>query len=239
MIKKISEIKKSAKSVIDITRNIQYFQQRLDGSDCRLVVVSKTYPVATVQQAYDAGARIFGENRAQELAEKAAALPPDIEWHLIGQLQTNKVKLVAPWVHVVESIDSLRLLLTLERHAAHLQRPIAGLLQLRIAQEDTKTGLTWDEAVALVESPEFGLLQHVHLTGVMGIATHTDDQAQVRREFAQLHEYFLELKAQYFEADDRFQEVSMGMSQDWPLAVAAGSTLIRVGSAIFGARSHQ
>lgn len=225
--------------MIDIARNIQYFAERLAGSDCRLVVVSKTYPVATVRQAYDAGARIFGENRAQELAEKAAALPPDIEWHLIGQLQTNKVKLVAPWVHVVESVDSLRLLLALERHAAQHHRRIAGLLQFRIADEDTKTGLTWEEAVAILESPEFSLLQHVRLTGVMGIATHTDDQTQIQAEFAQLHEYFLELKAAYFAEDDSFCEISMGMSQDWPLAVAAGSTLIRVGSAIFGARSYR
>ncbi len=225
--------------MIDIARNIQHFEERLAGSECRLVVVSKTYPVATVQQAYDAGARIFGENRAQELADKAAVLPADIEWHLIGQLQTNKVKLVAPWVHVVESVDSLRLLLALERHAAANGRQIAGLLQFRLGQEDTKTGLSWDEAAAIVESPEFALLQHVHVTGVMGIASHTDDQAQIQQEFAQLHEYFLELKAQYFAEDDRFRELSMGMSQDWPLAVAAGSTLIRVGSAIFGARTYK
>lgn len=225
--------------MIDIARNIQYFEQRLAGSGCRLVVVSKTYPVATVRQAYDAGARIFGENRAQELAEKAAALPDDIEWHLIGQLQTNKVKLVAPWVHVVESIDSLRLLLALERHAAQHHRRIAGLLQFHIGQEETKTGLTWEGAVEIIESPEFALLQHVRLTGVMGIASHTDDKEQVQHEFGQLHEYFLDLKARYFADDDRFCEVSMGMSQDWPLAVAAGSTLIRVGSAIFGARSYK
>ncbi|MBC7449685.1 MAG: YggS family pyridoxal phosphate-dependent enzyme [Hymenobacteraceae bacterium] len=225
--------------MIDIARNVQYFQQRLAGSDCRLVVVSKTYPIATVQQAYDAGARLFGENRAQELAEKAAALPADIEWHLLGQLQTNKVKLVAPWVHVVESVDSLRLLLALERHSAQHQRQIAGLLQFHIGQEDTKTGLSWSEAVGIIESPEFALLQHVHLTGVMGIASHTDDQTQIQHEFGQLHDHFLELKAQYFAEDDRFCELSMGMSQDWPLAVASGSTLIRVGSAIFGARSYK
>jgi PLP dependent protein len=224
---------------IDIARNIQHFQDRLAGTDCRLVVVSKTYPVTTVQAAYDAGARIFGENRAQELAEKAAALPSDIEWHLIGQLQTNKVKFVAPWVHVVESIDSLKLLLTLERHAAAHNRRIAGLLQFHIGQEDTKTGLTWNEAISIVESPEFMLLQHVHLTGVMGIASNTNDQGQIKREFVQLHDYFLDLRARYFAEDDQFCEISMGMSQDWPLALAAGSSLIRVGSGIFGARSYR
>ncbi len=223
---------------IDIARNVQHFQQRLSGTECRLVAVSKTYPIAAIQKAYDAGARLFGENRAQELAEKAAALPPDIEWHLLGQLQTNKVKLVAPWVHVVESIDSLKLLLTLERHAAQHHRRIAGLLQFHIGEEETKTGLSWEDAVALIESPEFGLLQHVHITGVMGIASNTDDKAQIQREFQQLHDHFLDLKNQYFTDDDAFREISMGMSQDWPLAVSAGSTLIRVGSAIFGARSY-
>jgi hypothetical protein len=223
---------------IDIARNILHFQQRLADTDCRLVAVSKTYPVAAIRQAYDAGARLFGENRAQELAEKAAALPPDIEWHLLGHLQTNKVKVVAPWVHVVESIDSLKLLLTLERHAAQHNRRIAGFLQFQIGEEETKTGLSWEEAVALIESPEYALLQHVHLTGVMGIASNTDDKAQIQREFQQLHDYFLDLKATYFAEDDAFREISMGMSQDWPLAVAAGSTQIRVGSAIFGARSY-
>jgi PLP dependent protein len=142
-------------------------------------------------------------------------------------------------VHVVESIDSLKLLLTLERHAAQHNRRIQGLLQFHIAQEDTKTGLTWPEAVAIIESPEFALLRHVQITGVMGIATYTDDQAQIQAEFQTLHDYFLELKAQYFAEADHFREISMGMSQDWPLAVSAGSTLIRVGSAIFGARSYK
>jgi PLP dependent protein len=223
---------------IDIARNVQHFQQRLSGTECRLVSVSKTYPVAAIQKAYDAGARLFGENRAQELAEKAAALPSDIEWHLLGHLQTNKVKVIAPWVHVVESIDSLKLLLTLERHAAQCNRRIAGFLQFHIGEEETKTGLSWEEAVAIIESPEYALLQHVHLTGVMGIASNTDDKAQIQREFQQLHDYFLDLKSQYFTDDEAFREVSMGMSQDWPLAVAAGSTLIRVGTAIFGARSY-
>lgn len=221
-----------------ILRNVQYFQQKLVDTDCRLVVVSKTHPVRAVQAAYDGGARLFGENRAAELAEKAQALPADIEWHLIGQLQTNKVKLVAPYVHTVQSIDSLKLLRTLDRHAADHGRVIQGLLQFHIAQEETKTGLSWEEAVALLESPDYPQLRHVRLTGVMGIATNTSEQTLVRREFRQLHDYFLDLKSMYFAEDDAFREISMGMSQDWPLALAAGSTLIRVGSAIFGARSY-
>ena len=223
----------------DIARNIQHFQQKLAGTDCRLVVVSKTHPAHLVQQAYDGGARLFGENRAQEMAEKAAALPPDIEWHLIGQLQTNKVKYIAPFVHTVQSVDSLRLLLTLERHAAQHNRVIQGLLQFHIGAEETKTGLSWEQAVEILESPEYVALQHVRLTGVMGVATNTPDAAQVRAEFEQLHAYFLELKAAYFPEDDQFAEISMGMSQDWELAVGAGSTLVRVGSAIFGARSYR
>ena len=223
---------------IDIARNVRYFQERLADTECRLVVVSKTQPIAAIQQAYDAGARLFGENRAQELAEKAAALPADIEWHLIGHLQTNKVKLVAPFVHVVESVDSLRLLLALERHAAYHQRRIAALLQFRIGQEETKTGMTWDEAVELIESPETALLQYVYLAGVMGIATNTDDSAQIQREFEQLRYYFLDLKSRYFAENDTFREISMGMSHDWQLALPAGSTLIRVGSAIFGERTY-
>lgn len=224
---------------IDIARNIQYFEERLAGTECRLVVVSKTHPVAVVRQAYDAGARVFGENRPQEMAEKAAALPTDIEWHLIGQLQTNKVKLIAPFVHTVESVDSLKLLLTLERYAAQYQRRIAVLLQFRIAQEDTKSGLTWEDAVELLESPEAALLQHIAIIGVMGIATNTDDAAQIKREFGQLHDYFLDLKSGYFADDEAFREISMGMSHDWQLAVSAGSTLIRVGSAIFGERTYK
>lgn len=224
---------------IDIARNVRYFHERLTGTECRLVVVSKTQPVAVVQQAYEAGARLFGENRAQEMAEKAVALPADIEWHLIGQLQTNKVKLIAPFVHTVESVDSLKLLLTLERYAAQYQRRIAVLLQFRIAQEDTKSGLTWDEAVELLESPEAALLQHIDIVGVMGIATNTDDAAQIKREFTQLHDYFLDLQAQYFDGDEAFREISMGMSHDWQQAISAGSTLIRVGSAIFGERTYK
>lgn len=221
---------------MSIAENIASFEAQLAGTAARLVVVTKTHPVERLREAYEAGARIFGENRVQEMAAKQPELPADIEWHQIGQLQTNKVKYLAPFVHTVESIDSLRLLLELDKQAAKHNRIIRGLLQFHIAQEDTKTGLTLPEAEEILQSAEYQALRHVRLTGVMGIATHSPDEALVRGEFHQLRQYFDYLKATYFAADEEFREISMGMSADYPWALAEGSTLIRVGSAIFGSR---
>ncbi|RTQ47736.1 YggS family pyridoxal phosphate-dependent enzyme [Hymenobacter gummosus] len=222
---------------MSIDSQIHHFQQELRGSGCRLVAVSKTHPVELIREAYDAGQRLFGENRVQELTAKQPELPADIEWHLIGHLQTNKVKYIAPFVHTIQSIDSLKLLLEIERQAARAGRVIRGLLQFHIADEETKFGLSLPEAEALLQETA-GKLQHVQLAGVMGIATNTDDEAQLRREFQTLRGYFEQLKASYFLADDAFREISMGMSGDYRLAVAEGSTLIRVGSAIFGSRAY-
>ncbi len=219
-----------------IADNIHSFEEKLAGTGARLVAVTKTHPVPLLHEAYAAGSRLFGENRAQEMADKAPQLPPDVEWHLIGHLQTNKARLIAPFVHTVQSIDSLRLLQELDRQAARHGRVIQGLLQFHIAREEAKTGLSYAEAEELLTSAEFGALHNVRLTGVMGIATNTDDAAQVRQEFAQLRGYFEALKAAHFPADDNFREISMGMSGDYALALAEGSTLIRVGSAIFGNR---
>ncbi len=221
---------------MSITENIAAFEAQLAGTSARLVVVTKTHPVERLREAYEAGARIFGENRVQEMAAKQPELPADIAWHQIGQLQTNKVKYLAPFVHTVESIDSLRLLLELDKQAAKYNRVIRGLLQFHIAQEDTKTGLTLTEAEEILQSAEYKALRHVRLTGVMGIATHSPDEALVRGEFRQLRQYFEQLKATYFAADEEFREISMGMSADYAWALAEGSTLIRVGSAIFGSR---
>ena len=221
---------------MSIASQIQFFDAALAGSNARLVVVTKTHPVARLQEAYAAGGRIFGENRAQEMAEKHSQLPPDVEWHLIGHLQTNKAKYIASFVHTVQSIDSLRLLQELDRQAARHNRTICGLLQFHIAQEDAKTGLSPTEADELLLSPEFRALQNVRFTGVMGIATNTADEAQIRHEFQALRQQFERLKSTYFTTDDSFREISMGMSGDYALALAEGSTLIRVGSAIFGAR---
>jgi pyridoxal phosphate enzyme (YggS family) len=221
---------------MSIAENIHHINAELAGSAARLVVVTKTHPVERLEEAYAAGARIFGENRPQEMAAKQPQLPADVEWHLIGQLQTNKVKLLAPFVHTVQSIDSLKLLKELDKHAAANGRIINGLLQFHIAQEETKSGLTLAEADEILASEEFQRLRHVRLTGVMGVATFTPDEAQLRQEFQQLRSHFQHLKAAYFAADAAFCEISMGMSGDYPLAVAEGSTLVRVGSAIFGSR---
>lgn len=221
---------------MSIADNIHRINAELAGTAARLVVVTKTHPVERLEEAYAAGARLFGENRPQEMAAKQPQLPADVEWHLIGPLQTNKVKLLAPFVHTVQSIDSGKLLRELDKHAATHGRVINGLLQFHIAQEETKSGLTLPEAEAILAAEEFQQLRNVRLTGVMGVATFTDDEAQLRQEFRQLRSYFDHLKATYFQAEPAFCEISMGMSGDYKLAVAEGSTLVRVGSAIFGSR---
>ncbi|GAA4034095.1 YggS family pyridoxal phosphate-dependent enzyme [Hymenobacter glaciei] len=221
---------------MSITDNIHRLNAELTGTAARLCVVTKTHPVERLQEAYEAGARCFGENRPQEMASKQPELPADVEWHLIGQLQTNKVKLLAPFVHTIQSIDSLKLLREINKHAASNNRVINGLLQFHIAQEETKSGLTLAEAEQILGSPEFPSLTHVRLTGVMGVATFTSDAEQLRREFQLLHSYFDQLKAQYFADSPAFCDISMGMSGDYALAVVEGSTLVRVGSAIFGSR---
>ena len=221
---------------MSIAENIHRIEKELAGTAARLVVVTKTHSVEKLQEAYAAGARIFGENRPQEMAAKQPQLPADVEWHLIGQLQTNKVKLLAPFVHTVQSIDSLKLLRELDKYAAAHGRVINGLLQFHIAQEETKSGLTLSEAEEILASDAFQQLQHVRLTGVMGVGTFTPDEAQLRQEFGQLRGYFEHLKTTYFSNQPAFCEISMGMSGDYALAVTEGSTLVRVGSAIFGSR---
>ena len=217
-------------------QSIARFEQELSGTAARLVVVTKTHPVERLREAYAAGARLFGENRVQEMAAKQPELPADVEWHQIGQLQTNKVKYLAPFVHTVESVDSLRLLQELDKQAAKHNRVINGLLQFHIAREETKTGLDLAEAEAILQSAAYQALRHVRLTGVMGIATNSPDEALVRGEFQQLRQYFEKLKLTYFSDKEYFNEISMGMSADYAWALAEGSTLIRVGSAIFGSR---
>ena len=219
-----------------IAENIHRLHAELAGTAARLCVVTKTHPIELLQEAYVAGARCFGENRPQEMAAKHPQLPSDVEWHLIGQLQTNKVKLLAPFVHTIQSIDSLKLLKEIDKHAAAHGRVINGLLQFHVAAEETKSGLTLPEAEEILASEAYGQLANVRLTGVMGVATFTSDEAQLRREFKQLRGYFDHLKATYFATQPEFCEISMGMSGDYALAVAEGSTLVRVGSAIFGHR---
>lgn len=222
---------------MSIATNLQKVLATLP-SGVRLVAVSKTHPVEEIKIAYASGQRLFGENKAQELSAKYSLLPPDIEWHFIGHLQTNKVKYIAPFVSVIHSIDSLKLLMAINKEAAKNSRVIEGLLQFHIAGEETKFGMNLDEAIGLLESEERNLCHNVRLTGVMGMATFTDDSAQVSQEFQQLKAIYDSLKSRYFPGDLAFREISMGMSDDYPLAIAHGSTLVRVGSSIFGERSY-
>ena len=204
----------------------------------RLIAVSKTKPVEMLQEAYAAGARLFGENKALEMRDKHEALPKDIEWHFIGHLQTNKVKYIAPFVSLIHSIDSLGVLQAVEKEAAKHGRVIDCLLQFHIATEETKFGLDMEEAVALLDSDAYKAMRHVRLVGVMGMATNTDDRDLIRREFATLRGYRDTLQQRFFAQTDCFREISMGMSGDYDIALEEGSTLVRVGSSIFGARQY-
>lgn len=207
-------------------------------SNVTLIAVSKTKPVSDLQEAYDAGQRIFGENKALEMRDKHQVLPEDIKWHFIGHLQTNKIKYIAPFVTLIHAIDSLSLLEAVNKEAVKNNRVIDCLLQFHIAQEDTKFGLDIEEAKALLESDSFKDLKNVNIVGVMGMATFTDDAAQVRNEFKNLKNIFDTLKENYFADKDSFKEISMGMSDDYPIAIEEGATMVRVGSKIFGARNY-
>ena len=204
----------------------------------RLVAVSKFKPAEDIAALYQHGQRVFGENHAQEMKAKHEELPQDIEWHFIGHLQTNKVKYIAPYVSLIHSIDSLDLLKEVNKQAVKNNRVIPCLLQFHIADEETKFGFTLDECTAMLDSAEFQELKNVKIHGVMGMATFTDDQGQVRREFHHLHDIFDTLKNRYFSQNPDFKELSMGMTDDYPIAIEEGSTLIRIGSAIFGPRNY-
>jgi pyridoxal phosphate enzyme (YggS family) len=201
-----------------------------------LIAVSKTHPIERIMEAYEAGQRDFGENKVQELVEKYEALPKDIRWHMIGHLQSNKVKYIAPFVHLIHGVDSFNLLKEINKQGQKNGRQITCLLQFHIAQEDTKFGLSLEEAKAFLAGPEFSLLDHVRICGVMGMATFTENTAQIRQEFQNLHAIYQQLQSSYFSSNSEFKEISMGMSDDYPIAIEEGSTLIRVGSKIFGAR---
>lgn len=225
---------------MSIKDNILYFDKQLKNTPCRLVAVSKTHPVEVIKEAYDAGHRIFGENKVQELVDKYALLPHDITWHLIGHLQTNKVKYIAEFIDTIESVDSLKLLKEINKRAEMVNRtlPINCLLQISIADEETKFGMSYEEAVALLQSEDYRNMSYIRITGVMGIATNTEDEGKLRQEFRYLRECFHNLKETFFFANDDFREISMGMTSDWKLALEEGSTMIRVGSGIFGSRNY-
>lgn len=207
-------------------------------SNVTLIAVSKTKPIPDLQEAYDAGQRIFGENKALEMRDKHQVLPNDIQWHFIGHLQTNKIKYIAPFVNMIHSIDSISLLEAVNKEAAKNERVINCLLQFHIAQEETKFGLDLEEAKNLLESENYKKLKNINIVGVMGMATFTDDAAQIRREFKNLKNIFDNLKENHFKENDTFKEISMGMSDDYPIAIEEGATMVRVGSKIFGARNY-
>ncbi len=222
---------------MSIAQNIEKINAELAGTSARLIAVTKTKPVADLQAAYDGNCKVFGENKVQEMVEKWEILPKDIEWHLIGHLQSNKVKYMASFVAMIHSVDSLKLLQEIDKQALKNNRVIDCLLQIYIAQEETKFGLSEDEAREILDSYEFKVMKNVRIVGVMGMATFTDNQEQIRLEFRKLKDFFEALKTQYISTENlQLQEVSMGMSGDYLIAAEEGSTLVRVGSAIFGSR---
>lgn len=219
---------------MSIEASIHQIEHQLAGR-AALVAVTKTKPVGMLQEAYDAGCRRFGENRVQEMAEKQPLLPADVRWHQIGHLQTNKVKYIAPFVSLIESVDSLKLLEEINRQAGKQDRVIDCLLQVYIADEETKFGLMPEEVIDLLQSPDLDKLPNIRITGLMGIATNTDDEAQIRQEFKSLKQLFDALRP-IERPNVALSELSMGMSSDYLIAVEEGSTMVRVGSAIFGSR---
>ena len=207
-------------------------------ANVRLVAVSKFHPVEKLMEAYRAGQRIFGESRVQELVQKAQAMPADVQWHFIGHLQTNKVRALLPHVSLIHSVDSERLLDCIDKEAARIGRTVDVLLQIHVAREEAKFGFTLDEITQLANSGKLTAMSHVRVVGVMAMATNTDDDAEIRREFAEAHHVFYTLKDGCFFGDEHFCELSMGMSDDYRLAIAEGSTMVRIGTTIFGAREY-
>lgn len=204
----------------------------------RLVAVSKYHPIEAIREAYDGGQRIFGESKVQEMTAKHDQLPTDIEWHFIGHLQTNKVKYIAPYVSLIHGVDSYKLLLEINRQGQRVGRIIPCLLQIHVAQEETKFGFSPEECLQMLALDEWSTLPYVSIRGIMGMASNTDDMEQVRREFSTLSNIFSQVREKYFSDRENFSELSMGMSDDYPIAVREGSTLVRVGSRIFGDRVY-
>lgn len=222
---------------MSITDNLKQVLATLPAG-VRLVAVSKFHPNEAIEEAYTAGQRIFGESKVQEMTGKYESLPKDIEWHFIGHLQTNKIKYMAPFVSMIHGIDSYKLLTEVNKQAAKAERIIDCLLQLHIAQEETKFGFSFEECREMLAAGEWKTLANVRICGLMGMATNTDAEKQIEQEFHSLHIFFNEVKKDFFADQPHFCELSMGMSDDYPLAVAQGSTLVRVGSRIFGERIY-
>ncbi len=221
---------------MSIAENIKSLKKETELINVTLIAVSKTKPVEDVLEAYNTGQRLFGENMVQELVEKYEQLPKDIEWHLIGHLQSNKVKYIAPFISMIQSVDSLKLLQEINKHAEKHNRVIDCLLQVYIADEETKFGLGFDEVIELLRSEEFTALKNIKIRGLMGIATNTDNEKQIKDEYYELKTFFDGIKQSFFRKDKSFDTLSMGMSSDYKVAIEQGSNMVRLGSNIFGQR---
>jgi len=224
-------------SLMSVSENIKHFLSEEIPSNVKLIAVSKTKPIELIEEAYASGHRIYGENKAQELADKYSALPKDIQWHMIGHMQTNKVKYIAPFVDLIHGVDSFKLLKVINKEGGKNNRKINCLLQFHIATEETKFGLDLDEAKGILNSEDFGNLKNINICGVMGMATYTENEDTIRSEFRELVHIFNELKNSSFFNDD-FKEISMGMSGDYKVAIEEGATMVRIGSLLFGARNY-
>ncbi len=221
---------------MDIKKNLNELKDKLP-DNVKLVAISKTKSAEEIMQAYESGHKIFGENKAQELISKQPQLPEDIEWHFVGHMQRNKVKYLIPFVKLIHSIDSLKLLKEVNKRAKNIDCTISCLLQFHIAEEETKFGLNLEEAKELLQSDAYQEMQNISIKGVMGMATLTDDKVQVRKEFKMLRHIFEFLKNEYFSDKDHFKEISSGMTADYEIAIEEGSTMVRIGSLIFGPRN--
>lgn len=222
---------------MSISENLQKIKSKLPGQVC-LVAVSKTKPNAAIMEVYQAGQRVFGENKAQEMLAKYEALPKDIKWHMIGTLQSNKVKYIAPFVDLIHSVDKEKLLKEIDKRAKANKRIINCLLQVHIADEESKFGFSAQELLQLVYSGNLGKYENVRIVGLMGMATNTSDESKVTVEFQSLNQLYKKLKSEYFTEEGNFNILSMGMSQDYPIAIEQGSNMVRIGSSIFGSRNY-
>lgn len=227
-----------AKEPMDIAGTLLKINQELSGSDCQLVAVSKTKSAELIMEAYDAGQRVFGENKVQELSKKHETLPKDIKWHMIGHLQSNKVKYIAPFVNLIHAVDSEKLLGTINKEAKKNERIIDCLLQIHIATEETKFGMNETEIRSLLTKESFSDYQNINIIGLMGMATNTPDESKVASEFHGLKALLQELKSECQGKNINLKQLSIGMSGDYKIALKEGSTMIRIGSTIFGARNY-
>lgn len=222
---------------MSIAQNIQEIRKNIP-ANVSLVCVSKFHPENAILEAYNCGERIFGESRVQELQAKQTKLPADIQWHFIGHLQSNKIKLILPTVSLIHGVDSFNLLKEINSRALKAGRVVSCLLQVHIAREETKFGFSMEEIRQMLSGNEFSSLENVQINGLMGMATLTDDKEQIRAEFRTLRQLYDELKREYFQNNENFLELSMGMSDDYQIAIDEGSTMVRIGSSIFGMREY-